>query len=225
MNAPRPNNPRVRIAGFAVLAVCALAGSTTFAKELTAAPAIFSNAPKLTPPVFVAHEALTPPVEMPVVREPAVPVTRMPTITAADAGSDTDIVTRSDDHPVMQVPGGAQPRYPDILKKAGLGGAVLVAFVVNADGSVDTTTAKFIHVTHALFRDAIIAALPHMQFRPAVVNGQPVRQLVQAPYIFNVDGGPMSTAEGQRATLETLLSDTGSNGILTLSVVIITAMP
>jgi TonB family protein len=190
MNAPRPVNPRMRMTAFALLAVLALAASTKFAKELTAAPTI---APRKV--------------------QPAAPAANRPAPALAN------------DHPVMALPGSPQPRYPDILKTAGVEGGILVAFVVDADGTVDTTTLKIIHSTHGLFRDALIAALPAMRFLPAEVNGQAVRELVQEPFVFTIAGSVLSSPEGQRATLERLLSATGPSEILTIPAVFITAAP
>jgi TonB family protein len=231
MHAPRPTNPRVRTTAFALLAVCALAGSTTFAKELTAAPTIFLHARKATAPVSVVHKALGPRIERPMVHQGEVAPAAMPATTAAHTWSDTipvirgdTIVLLHDDHQVMPVPGSPQPRYPDILKQAAVEGAVLAAFVVNADGTVDTTTLKIMHSTHALFANALVAALPTMRFLPAVVNGQPVREAVQEPFIFNIAGSVLASPEGQRAMLERLLSTTAPSAMLTLSPVVITAV-
>jgi TonB family protein len=197
MNAPRPTNPRRRIAVFAALALCALVGSTKFATDLMAAPTIFQRT--VSPPTLAAH-------------------------VATDTIIGDTIVVMRDDHQVMASPGSAQPRYPDILKTAGLEGAVLVAFVVNADGSVDTSTVKFLHATHKLFAESVAAALPLMRFLPAVVNGNAVREAVQAPYIFNIAGSVLSGEEGQRAMLERLLKTTAPSPFYTLSQVVITAV-
>ncbi len=225
MNAPRPANPRVRITAFALLAVFALAGSTSFAKELTAAPAIFVNAPEARPPVLVVQERATPPAVIPTVRKPPVPAAQMPTITAADTVRDTLAVISHDNHSVMALPGSPQPRYPDILKQAGVEGGVFVAFVVNADGTVDTSTVKFLRSTHQLFANSVRAALPEMRFVPAVVDGRAVRQLVQEPFIFNIAGSVLASPEGQRASLEKLLEGSVSSGLLTIGAVYITANP
>jgi TonB family protein len=225
MNAPRPTNPRIRTTAFALLAVVALAGSTKFARELTAAPTIFVNVPEATPPVFVAQKALTPSVEMPMVRKPDVPPAAMPTVTTAPPVRDTDLVIRDDDHPVMALPGSPQPRYPDILKSAGVEGGTVAAFVVNPDGGIDTSSIKIVYTSHELFAAAFRAAAPNMHFRPAVVNGRPVRQLVQEPFVFNIAGSVLASPDGQRAALERLLQAAGNTGFMTLSQVVITAVP
>jgi beta-lactamase regulating signal transducer with metallopeptidase domain len=225
MNAPRPTNPRIRTTAFALLAVAALAGSTRFAKELTAAPTIFVNAPGATPPVFVAQKPLTPSVQMPMVRKPDVPPAAMPAVTTAAPVPDTDLVIAHDNHPVMALPGSAQPRYPDILKSAGVEGGTMAAFVVNADGGIDTSSIKIIYTSHALFAEAFRAAAPTMHFMPAILNGQPVRQLVQEPFVFNIAGSVLASPEGQRATLERLLEAAGNTGLVTMPQVVITAVP
>ena len=229
MNAPRPNNPRTRIAAFAVLAVCALAISTTFAKELTAAPTLLGDLQRTTPVAVPAKfiESVTPerkvlPERMPVLRTPEAPITDLQSTVVVP---DSTPAVRLPDHPVMAVPGSPQPRYPDILKEAGVSGAALMTFVVNTDGTVDTSTTKIVYSTHVLFANALRAAAPNMRFRPAVLNGVEVRQLVQAPFVFNIAGSPLATAEGERATLERLMEAAGTNGLVTIGQVVITAMP
>ncbi len=229
MNAPRPNNPRVRIAAFAVLAVCALAAATEFAKELTAAPTLVGDLHRTTPVAVPAKfiGSVTPerkvlPERMPVLRTAEGPVTELSTTVAIP---DSTTPVRPNDHPVMAVPGSPQPRYPDILKQAGVEGAALMAFVVNADGTIDTSTIKIVYTTHTLFANALRAVAPNMRFLPAVLNGEAVRQLVQEPFVFNIAGSVLSSAEGQRETLERLMGAAASTEILTIGQVVITAMP
>jgi TonB family protein len=86
--------------------------------------------------------------------------------------------------PVMTVPGSPSPRYPDILKSAGVEGEVVVTFVVDTTGRADVSSLKIIRATHELFAAAVRTALPAMRFLPAEVGGKKVRQLVQEPFTF-----------------------------------------
>ncbi len=88
--------------------------------------------------------------------------------------------------PVMAVPGSPTPRYPDILKSAGVEGEVVVAFVVDTTGRADINSLKILKSTHELFAAAVRTALPSMRFLPAEVGGKKVKQLVQQPFAFNI---------------------------------------
>jgi protein TonB len=88
--------------------------------------------------------------------------------------------------PVMAVPGSPSPRYPDILKSAGVEGEVVVAFVVDTTGRADVSSLKILKSTHELFAAAVRTALPSMRFLPAEVGGHKVKQLVQQPFVFNI---------------------------------------
>jgi protein TonB len=88
--------------------------------------------------------------------------------------------------PVMTVNGSPTPRYPDILKSAGVEGEVVVAFVVDTTGRADISSLKILKSTHELFSAAVRTALPTMRFLPAEVGGRKVKQLVQQPFVFNI---------------------------------------
>ncbi len=88
--------------------------------------------------------------------------------------------------PAAQIPGGPQPRYPDILRSGGVEGEVLAQFVVDTDGRAEMNTFKVLKSSHDLFTAAIRNVLPQMRFIPAEVGGRKVKQLVQQPFVFNL---------------------------------------
>jgi TonB family protein len=88
--------------------------------------------------------------------------------------------------PVKPASGGAFPRYPDELRKAGVGGEVLAQFIVGPDGRADVESFKVLKSTHELFTKSVRAALPQMRFEPALVGGRAVHQLVQQPFTFSL---------------------------------------
>lgn len=49
------------------------------------------------------------------------------------------------------------------------------------------TTFKVLKSDHALFSDAVHNAVAEMQFKPALVGGPPVKQLMQQPFQFHLD--------------------------------------
>ncbi len=82
--------------------------------------------------------------------------------------------------------GGTTPRYPDILRSAGVEGEVLAQFVVDTSGRVEMGSFKVLRSSHDLFVAAVRQALPGMKFIPAEVGGRHVKQLVQQPFSFGI---------------------------------------
>jgi len=87
-------------------------------------------------------------------------------------------------------PGATAPRYPEILKQAGITGTTLVMFVVDTSGNVDEQTLKVVRTAHPLFVEAVKASLPGLKFYPAQVGNRHVKQLVQMLYRFVTTGHP-----------------------------------
>lgn len=95
-------------------------------------------------------------------------------------------------------PNSPAPRYPDILRQAGVEGEVLATFLVDETGAADAATFKVIRSTHELFATAVKAALPAMRFVPAQIGGKSVKQFVQAPFTFKLPIIEERTAESGR---------------------------
>jgi protein TonB len=85
---------------------------------------------------------------------------------------------------VSLVTGSVPPRYPELLRAAGVEGRVIARFVVNEGGSVEDGSVKFIQSDNHLFEEAVRAALHRMRFTPAEIGGRKVRQLVEMPFVF-----------------------------------------
>src|SRR5690349_16755597 len=88
--------------------------------------------------------------------------------------------------PVVPAPGSAQPRYPDMLRQAGVEGEVLAQFVVDTTGKAEPNSLKILKSSHDLFIQSVKNALPQMKFIPAEVGGRKVKQLVQQPFTFSI---------------------------------------
>jgi protein TonB len=88
--------------------------------------------------------------------------------------------------PVTALPGSASPRYPDILRQAGVEGEVLAQFVVDTTGRAEMNSFKVLKTSHDLFGTSVKNALAGMRFIPAEVGGRKVRQLVQQPFSFAI---------------------------------------
>ncbi len=103
-----------------------------------------------------------------------------------DKGADQPFFEFQVEKPVQALPGGSSPRYPDILRQAGVEGEVLAQFVVDTTGRAEMNSYKVLKTTHELFGNAVKQALSGMRFIPAEVGGRKVRQLVQQPFSFAI---------------------------------------
>lgn len=77
--------------------------------------------------------------------------------------------------------------YPPHLQETGVSGTVTLRFIVLASGAVDPESVRVVYSTHPDFTAAATMAIRILQFRPAQVNGQPVRVWVEQPLMFVVD--------------------------------------
>jgi protein TonB len=88
--------------------------------------------------------------------------------------------------PVVPAPGSVAPRYPDMLRQAGVEGEVLAQFVVDTTGRAEPGSLKILKSSHDMFVQSVKNALPQMRFIPAEVGGRKVKQLVQQPFSFSI---------------------------------------
>jgi len=66
-----------------------------------------------------------------------------------------------------------EPAYPEVARRAGLGGRVRVTAVIGLDGGVES--AEVLTSTNPLFDRAALDAVRKWRHRAATMNGQPVR--------------------------------------------------
>ena len=66
-------------------------------------------------------------------------------------------------------------------------GSVLVQFVVDTTGHVESSSINFIRATHPLFAQSTRQWLARTRYLPAEIEGRPVRQLVQQEVAFALD--------------------------------------
>ena len=88
---------------------------------------------------------------------------------------------------VAPLPNQPAPHYPDMLRSANVEGDVLAQFVVDTTGRAEMSTFKVLKSSHDLFTNAVKADLVNMRFYPAEVGGHKVKQLVQMPFVFNLN--------------------------------------
>ena len=92
------------------------------------------------------------------------------------------------DRTAAQVPGTGMVRYPAATRLSHREGVVVSQFVVDTRGEVEVSTFKVLESTDAAFTAAVRSALPEMRFTPALVQGRPVKQLVQQSFTFSPSG-------------------------------------
>lgn len=76
------------------------------------------------------------------------------------------------------------PEYPRMMREAGIEGQVTVQFVVRSDGSVDAGTVEVLQASHRAFEAPARAMVRGCIFRPAAVNGESVRAVLEMPIAF-----------------------------------------
>jgi protein TonB len=153
-------------------------------------------------PVLKGSQVLTAPVNIPDVL-PEIDLTQKPTDaldwtgkgppggrangTGEVAPATNQIYSESQvEKPVVAIQGSAAPRYPEVLKAAGVQGEVVAAFIVDTAGRVDPASFKVVSATNELFSAAVRTAVPGMRFLPAEIGGKKVKQQVQQPFVFTI---------------------------------------
>lgn len=69
-----------------------------------------------------------------------------------------------------------QPRYPPVLQQAGIEGRVLVEFIIDTLGHIEPASLRVLESSNGGFEAAAGETLRRSVFRPARVQGRPVRQ-------------------------------------------------
>lgn len=86
------------------------------------------------------------------------------------------------------------PVYPDLAKKAGIEGTVVVKVLVKTNGKVEKVE---VLKSHPLLDEAAIDAAKQFEFTPGKVQGEAVRVWVSIPFDFNLEQASQgSTPEG-----------------------------
>ena len=78
----------------------------------------------------------------------------------------------------------SEPMYPQSARRAGLGGRVTLRAVIAEDGSVESV--EVFSSTNSLFDQAAVDAVRTWRYRPALMNGRPVRVYFSVVVSFTV---------------------------------------
>ena len=76
------------------------------------------------------------------------------------------------------------PVYPEMLRRSGIEGRVVLRFDVDAAGRVDQRSVVVVESTHDLFTAAARATLPALRFLPATTCERAIRVGVILPFAF-----------------------------------------
>jgi TonB family protein len=76
--------------------------------------------------------------------------------------------------------------YPPLLRDARVTGTVQVRMRVMEDGTVDASSISVTSSSHEQFNDPTIRSVQRLRFRPAKVNGRPVKVWVELPIQWTV---------------------------------------
>ena len=82
--------------------------------------------------------------------------------------------------------GNPAPIYPAALRAAQIEGTVLARFVVDSAGHAEVATIEFPEATHPQFAEAVRQSIIHSRYLPAMLQGRPVRQLVEQRFAFTL---------------------------------------
>lgn len=104
--------------------------------------------------------------------------------------------------------GNMPPQYPEVLKSAGIGGVVVLSFVVDTTGLADVGTAAVITMSDERFLGTVVDALPALRFIPAELAGRKVKQLVLQPFYFG--SADTSWAHGSQTVEQAIKTLTGA---------------
>jgi TonB family protein len=177
-------------------------------------PVIYTKAPEITPSVErrtqSTHEGIVPPIGSVILEHWVFPTERSkieyaePAIdthafdgaqvgfgAAAGSGRERGLVSSDSiytapavDKAVMPHAGNPVPAYPPSLRAASIEGSVVARFVVDTAGRAEPKSITVAEATHPLFADAVRKALLRSRYLPALVDGRPVRQLVEQRFAF-----------------------------------------
>jgi TonB family protein len=119
---------------------------------------------------------------------------RLPGARVEPRGGTIELRSGVDDLPVYRDPAAMarliQARYPRALRAGGASGTVMVRFRILENGSVEPGSPSVELTTDPRFDDAAVSVIGQARFRPAKVNGRPVKVWVTVPLRFEVQPPP-----------------------------------
>jgi len=78
------------------------------------------------------------------------------------------------------------PRYPELLRQAGVEGHVTVGLVLDTLGRAEPASVRVLSSTHRLFEPAAVQVVLGSTYSPGRLNGRAVRVRIQVPVAFEL---------------------------------------
>lgn len=82
---------------------------------------------------------------------------------------------------------GDIPNYPVEMRSQGIEGQIAAQFVVTPEGKPDMTTFEVLGTTDRAFAESVRRFLGRARFKPGVVGGVAVREMVQEMFYFSIN--------------------------------------
>jgi TonB family protein len=89
--------------------------------------------------------------------------------------------------------GNAPPSYPALLRQAGIGGGVRVAFTIDTAGRVERATIRIVRTPNAAFDAFVKRAVASWRYAAASLCGHPVRVRLGHEFAFQLSTTPRDT--------------------------------
>ena len=78
------------------------------------------------------------------------------------------------------------PRFPEVMRRAGIEGEVVLKFLVDTLGRVDMASIEVVRSTHQAFTAAVIEMLPKLRFIPSAHGERKVAAVAMMPFRFKL---------------------------------------
>jgi TonB family protein len=102
-----------------------------------------------------------------------------------------------DKEPQPLVPIGQLVQYPEVARRSGLEGVVMLRVLIGTDGSVDSVVVE--RSDYDVFKNAAIDAMQRAKYTPAMQNGKPLKVWTDAMIHFKLQDGDGSSNNNQSA--------------------------
>ena len=150
-------------------------------------------APQPVPPIVVTHE-FPDPGELPPDLPPGDPLPVLPGFDSGATRPPGSLLASGGSQPLTERQVDEQPellthpalRYPDVLRRAGIEGRVMVEVVLDSLGRAEPGSARVASSSHQLFDPEAVAVVSGSVYRPARVSGRAVRVRVRVPVSFTL---------------------------------------
>ena len=76
------------------------------------------------------------------------------------------------------------PRYPDLARRAGMSGKVVMRVFVDQQGTARKWHVDFANPADLGFEDEVLNVIPKWKFTPAIQQGNPIGVWVSIPFVF-----------------------------------------